>query len=395
MSLKAHFSRFLGADPDRLHFAAHSHHLWPDVTFDAQVDDAGRTRRGWPTASGQPCSARSTQPPKVMLPARSACRGSETIAFGPNTHGFVIRLLSCLPPGQTIRALTTDSEFHSFARQIRRLEEDGIAVVTRVPVEPFLEFRRALRRSGCGAAATRLIYFSHVFYNSGYAVPDLAAVVGAIVDKEAIGGRSTAITAFSPCRATSPLRSRPAPSISRAATSTPWRAKASPFVHAPSGQALRPRNTGWFASFSALAQPGQDEVAYGAEGDRFLGATFDPCRDLPPECRHWSGSPGPKPLGHGDSPAEYTPCKRISRRDWIRLGSKRSGPISCWSRLSEPNRGHFLTFRTQQAEAIHRRLLDANVITDYRGDRLRFGFGIYHDPEDIERLIDVLARELS
>ena len=30
-SYKAHFSRFLEAAPDRLHFAAHSHHLWPDV----------------------------------------------------------------------------------------------------------------------------------------------------------------------------------------------------------------------------------------------------------------------------------------------------------------------------------------------------------------------------
>ena len=31
------FSRALGV-PGRLHMAAHSHHLWPDVTLDAQVD---------------------------------------------------------------------------------------------------------------------------------------------------------------------------------------------------------------------------------------------------------------------------------------------------------------------------------------------------------------------
>ena len=35
MSWKQKFSRFLSADPDRLHFAAHSHHPWPDVSFDA------------------------------------------------------------------------------------------------------------------------------------------------------------------------------------------------------------------------------------------------------------------------------------------------------------------------------------------------------------------------
>jgi len=37
MSYKPLFSRALGLDPERLHFAAHSHHLWPDASFDAQV----------------------------------------------------------------------------------------------------------------------------------------------------------------------------------------------------------------------------------------------------------------------------------------------------------------------------------------------------------------------
>jgi hypothetical protein len=30
--LASHFSRFRAADPSRIHFAAHSHHPWPDVT---------------------------------------------------------------------------------------------------------------------------------------------------------------------------------------------------------------------------------------------------------------------------------------------------------------------------------------------------------------------------
>jgi len=31
------FARALSLDPERLHFAAHSHHLWPDASFDGQV----------------------------------------------------------------------------------------------------------------------------------------------------------------------------------------------------------------------------------------------------------------------------------------------------------------------------------------------------------------------
>ena len=38
LDLRAHFSRFLGADPGRLHFAAHSHHPWPDATRAAQIE---------------------------------------------------------------------------------------------------------------------------------------------------------------------------------------------------------------------------------------------------------------------------------------------------------------------------------------------------------------------
>jgi selenocysteine lyase/cysteine desulfurase len=30
------------------------------------------------------------------------------------------------------------------------------------------------------------------------------------------------------------------------------------------------------------------------------------------------------------------------------------------------------------------------VITDYRGDRLRIGFGIYHDQQDVQRLVEVV-----
>jgi selenocysteine lyase/cysteine desulfurase len=53
-------------------------------------------------------------------------------------------------------------------------------------------------------------------------------------------------------------------------------------------------------------------------------------------------------------------------------------------------RGSFLTFQTNEAAEIHDRLHQHQVITDYRGDRLRIGFGIYHDAEDVDRLIAAL-----
>src|SRR5437762_1068929 len=49
--LGKHFSRFQAANPGRLHFAAHSHHPWPDATEDAHArywsDSAALADRKW------------------------------------------------------------------------------------------------------------------------------------------------------------------------------------------------------------------------------------------------------------------------------------------------------------------------------------------------------------
>src|SRR5688572_22508750 len=110
-SLKSGFSRFLGAAPERLHFAAHSHHPWPDVSFDAQqqawLDAARFADLKWGKVFGEVLPAAQRHIARVLqLP------DPRTIAFAPNTHEFLLRLLSCLPP--RVRVLTTDSEFHSF-----------------------------------------------------------------------------------------------------------------------------------------------------------------------------------------------------------------------------------------------------------------------------------------
>ena len=36
-SYKPLFSRAIQSNPERIHFAAHNHHLWPYATLDAQI----------------------------------------------------------------------------------------------------------------------------------------------------------------------------------------------------------------------------------------------------------------------------------------------------------------------------------------------------------------------
>ncbi len=44
----------------------------------------------------------------------------------------------------------------------------------------------------------------------------------------------------------------------------------------PPGCRLRPAITGWFAEFTALADPSSPGVPYGEGADRFAGSTYDP-----------------------------------------------------------------------------------------------------------------------
>ena len=69
------------------------------------------------------------------------------VAFAPNTHELVMRLLSCLEDRDPLRILTTDAEFTSFARQAARLEELPRVQITRVPAEPFETFEARFREA--------------------------------------------------------------------------------------------------------------------------------------------------------------------------------------------------------------------------------------------------------
>jgi selenocysteine lyase/cysteine desulfurase len=53
-------------------------------------------------------------------------------------------------------------------------------------------------------------------------------------------------------------------------------------------------------------------------------------------------------------------------------------------------RGNFLTYELDGAQDYYRALHSRNVVTDFRGDRLRIGFGIYQSDRDVDRLIEIV-----
>ena len=387
---KAQFSRFLDADPSRLHFAAHSHHLWPDVTFEAQErcwhDAAHLADHKWEAE----IFGRLYPSVQARVARLLGLSDPGSLAFGPNTHGFLVRLLSHFPTDRPLEVLTSDGEFHSFTRQMRRLEEAGLARVTRVPVEPFASFGKRFVEAAERVDAS-LVYVSQVFYDSGFAFADLERIVaaswrperlvvidgyhgfmalptdlGAIQDRAFYlsGGYKYAMAGEGVC-----------------------------FLHAPPGQAPRPRDTGWFAAFESLESSADGKVPYPASGARFLGATFDPVGLYRLEAvLAWLDKAG-------ITVAEvHAHAHRLQARfvaGLAKLGLDELEPSQLVVPIEEPSRGNFLTFRSERAAELYGRLGEQGVVTDYRGDRLRFGFGLYQDEADVDRLCEVLRRCFS
>jgi kynureninase len=384
------FGQSLGGDPQRLHFAAHSHHPWPDATREAQLaawDLAARELdHKWAVIFGEVLPAA-----QANVARRLNLSDPRTVAFAPNTHELVYRVYSSLPQDRVLRVLATDAEFHSFRRQFDRLVEAGRVQLERIPAEPFdslpERFARALRRGGFD-----LVQASHVFFDSGYVFEEAPA----LLDEAAEGGALAVLDGYHAFGAL-PRDFRPFESrvfYTAGGYKYAMAGEGCCFLHCPPGLAPRPVHTGWFAGFDALEQASAGRVAYPEHGGRFLGATFDPTGLF-----RWNAACAALDGAGLDVPAIHRHVQSLQRQFLAGLEAGRGGPLRLDELLPrrvdgegrERDRGHFLTFRRADAGSLQQRLLERSVVTDHRADRLRFGFGIYQGEDDVERLLERLA----
>ena len=379
-SYKPLFSKSLASIPAHLHATAHSHHLRPDVTLAAQIkcqeDAFALADRKWEKIFG------GVYPSAQAHAARLLNTGEpDDIVFAVNTHEFLVRLLSCLPTGRPAKILTTDGEFHSASRQFRRLEEAGLAAITRIATEPFTDFPArftAALKNDCD-----MVFFSHAFFNSGFIVPDLSAIIRAVKNPETL----VVVDGFHSFMAfpvdLAAIKNRAffmAGGYKYAMTG-----EGACFLHCPPGYGARPVNTGWFAGFSEMTNPSKNKVFYSADASRFAGATMEP-----------SG------IYRFNAVMDMLQNEKIEAREiHHRVKNLQALFLNALPKkladalMTIGWHGNFLTFRTAAAGEIHDKLMEADLYTDYRDDRLRFGFGIYHDPEDMDKMAGVVKRALA
>jgi selenocysteine lyase/cysteine desulfurase len=382
---KPAFARVLAAVPGRLHVAAHSHHPWPDVTAAAQHqawrDAATMLDDKWEHIFGAVLpEARSWIAAVLGLPDPAS------VAVAPNTHELVVRVLSCLDT--PARVLTTDGEFASFGRQIARLAEDGLVSVRRVPVHPAATLTDRLAEAAADGGFD-LLFFSHVMFATGVVVTDLDAVVAAVRDDDAL----VVIDGYHGFMALPTDLSAVADRAFYMAGGYKYAmaGEGVGFAHCPAGYGRRPRDTGWFADLAGVTHGAGTDVRYPPDGRRFMGATFDPSGLYRFNAvQRWLADDG-WTVG-----AIHAHVEALQRRLIARIAARADLLVAADALVAGPPartpHGHLLAFAHPHADRVDDTLARRDVVVDHRDGHVRIGFGLYHDHDDVDDLVDRLRR---
>jgi selenocysteine lyase/cysteine desulfurase len=354
--------------------AAHSHHLWPDVTLAAQVqaweDAVVLADHKWDKVMGE------VHPAAQGLVARELSLPSpDTVVFAPNTHTLLAGLVSAVGR-RPARVLSTDGEFHSFRRQAQRWVEAGEIELTLVEIDrpDFAERFLSAARSG----TYDLIFVSHVFFKTGL-VFDRVWELAALARPE---GPWVVVDGYHGFRAVPTDLSAVADRLFYLAGGYKYAmaGEGAAFLHAPAGFGPRPALTGWYAEFGDLEGP-PGGVGYARDASRFMGATFDP-----------SGlyrfvAAGRMLEAEGLTTAAVA-AHVAGLRDLLlaKIAAGEAGPLRDATVVNPPGDGpsaRFVALRHPSALAWKTALTERGVVVDVRDDVLRVGLSAYHDAADV------------
>lgn len=390
-SLKPLYQRFLKGHEGWIHLSAHSHHFWPDVSREAHLqywdDCAFLSDRKWEKIFGE-----------VIPESQEIISGilnlskKERIVFAPNTHELASRVLSTFLGREKLRVLTTTGEFHSWSRQLKRLEELPGVEVIRIDSDLILNDRKRFLEDLKSSLKNDidLFYISQVFFDSGNALTmEELAELEQTKSKECLM-MVDGYHGF--CAVPTDLSGLEGKIFYLSGGYKYAQAGEGACFMVTPDLDLRPAHTGWFAQMGSLSQKGSELVGYPEGAGAFWGST----QDLSALYRLNGVWKLFKAQGWGVPEIH----QKIQSLQALFVESLPEGVLKSWKLKplfdkSLKNQGHFLTYQlphADKAKEFHDYLQSKRILVDYRGDRLRFGFGMYLDEEDILKTIQNISQ---
>ena len=378
--LARHYSRFRVGE--RLLLTGHSHQAWPDVGFEAQqrawLDAADYVDGKWEKAEVEAARVRAGF--ARLLGDRAA-----NIALGQNTHELVTRWLSALPLRDRPRLVTTDAEFHSLRRQVDRLAEAGLEIVT-VPATPVETLADRLAASLDSRTAGVMV--SSVLFETAVIVPGLAQLAAACRRE----GVPLLVDAYHhlnvvPFTLGSDLEDV---FVTGGGYKYCQLGEGNCFLRVPPQCRMRPVLTGWFTAFASREEVGDRRVAYGPGALAFGGATYD-------VTSHYRAAAvfdffEQQSLTADRLHAINRHQVRLLKTEFERFDCAPS--VACIEPMPDERRGGFLAIRTSAAIAVARRLRERGVHSDARGDLLRLGPAPYLRDDQLRDAVEALGEVL-
>jgi len=388
LDLRKYYSRFLDGHKDKIHLAAHSHHFWPDVSREGHIeywDDCAKSSdHKWDKIFSEIIPYAQNKIANILN-----LKTPDQIVFAPNTHELTSRLLSTYLGKDGLSILTTNSEFHSWKRQIQRLQELDSVKVEWIDTDKLLTDRNAFFETLITGLKKEpdLFFISQVFFDSGLAITteefqSLASCLSPNTTMVIDGYHGFAAIPTD---------------LSALEGQVFYLAGGYKYAQAGEGAAFmvipkktyRPAFTGWFAQFANLTQTTDQLVGYSQDFMSFMGST----QDMSGLYRFR------KVLELFDSldldvKTIHNHVRSLQNQfldDFNAKLVREFGLSLLWNKDFE--HGHFLTYVAQtedKASEIEKELKEKNILIDRRGNRLRFGFGLYHTDLTLKALAERL-----
>lgn len=372
---KKYYSKFLKANEGKQHYAAHSHHYWPDVTFDAMVEYWEDSARLVDDKWGHILGTKVPETQKLIAEVLNFSH-PKNICFSSNTHELFIRLLSTFQ-NKKIKVLTTDSEFYSFSRQALRLNELDLIDLTIVPTVPYDSFTDRFKAE-IEKNNFDMIFLSQVFFNAGIVVEDITSIVSSVKNENTM----IIIDGYHGFMAVPTDLSAIENRVFYIAGSYKYAqgGEGCCFMTVPHNCQVLPSITGWYAGFHDL-ENNTNKVSFSNDGYRFAGSTLDytALYRLHAVLKLYKDN--------HMTVSETHAYVQMLQRQFIKKLKEIKHPylnLKNLIMLDENNHGHFLAFKMPSVDIcnqIKKELLNQKIITDSRGNILRFGFGIYQNKE--------------